>query len=266
MSSATAPLPVTTTLLVEDSDGIRFLTIHRPEVRNALSKDVLADIRAVLEHTRDDDSVSVLVVTGSGEKAFAAGADINQLKNYTPASALDAEMQRTYDLVEQFPKPTIAAVNGYALGGGCELAISCDIRIAAEGARFGLPEPTLGVLPGAGGTQRLARLIGTGRAIELILTGRFLGAEEALRVGLVTSVVPQGELLDAARETAAKIAAKGPLAVRLAKLVVRTGMDADQNTGLVVERLAQALLYGSSDKAEGAAAFLEKRTPEFTGE
>lgn len=262
------PAPSTPTLRVEDDadSGVRLVTIDRPEVRNALSKDVLADLRTVLEHSRDDDSVSVLVLTGAGDKAFAAGADITQLKDYTPATALQSEMQHTYDLVERFPKPTIAAVNGYALGGGCELAMSCDIRIASDRARFGLPEPSLGVLPGAGGTQRLGRLIGTGRAIELILTGRFVDAEEALRVGLVTSVVPPAELIDAARATAATIASKGPLAVRLAKLVVRTGMDADQTTGLVVERLAQALLYGSSDKAEGTAAFLEKRDPEFTGE
>lgn len=259
-------LPATSTLDVEVSGRIALVTINRPEVRNSLSRQVLDDLGAVLAHAEQDETIGALVFTGVGDKAFAAGADITQLQNYTPASALESHMQRTYDAIEQFPKPTIAAVNGYALGGGCELAMSCDIRIASSRARFGLPEPTLGVLPGAGGTQRLGRLVGVGRAIEMILTGRFIDAEEALRVGLVTQVAEPDALLAAARETAETILAKGPLAVRLAKLVVRTGLDADQNTGLVVERLAQALLYGSSDKAEGAAAFLDKRTPDFKGE
>ncbi len=194
-----------------------------------------------------------------------AGADISQLQHYTLHTGLDAEMQRLFDEIEAFEKPTIAAVNGFALGGGCELAMACDIRIAAEHARFGLPETTLSVLPAAGGTQRLARLVGTGRAIELILTGRFVDAAEALRIGLVTSVVPADGLAAEARRVAEQILAKGPLAVRLAKLVIRAGMDADQRTGLVVERLAQALLYTTADKREGAAAFLAKRAPAFEG-
>lgn len=258
-------LPDTPTLDVEVTERIAVVTINRPEVRNSLSRQVLDDLNTMLANAEQDDAIGALVFTGAGDKAFAAGADITQLQNYTPASALESYMQRTYDAIEQFGKPTIAAVNGYALGGGCELAMSCDIRIASSGAKFGLPEPTLGVLPGAGGTQRLGRLVGVGRAIEMILTGRFADAEEALRIGLVTSIAEPDELLPAARETAT-ILAKGPLAVRLAKLVVRTGLDADQSTGLVVERLAQALLYGSSDKAEGAAAFLDKRAPEFKGE
>ena len=259
-------LPESSTLDVVVDQRVATVTINRPEVRNSLSRQVLDDLNAVLDHAEHDDTIGALVFTGAGDKAFAAGADITQLKNYTPHSALESYMQRTYDAVEQFAKPTIAAVNGYALGGGCELAMSCDIRIASTRAKFGLPEPTLGVLPGAGGTQRLGRLVGVGRAIEMILTGRFLDADEALRVGLVTSVTEPDELLATARSTADTILSKGPLAVRLAKLVVRTGLDADQNTGQVVERLAQALLYGSSDKAEGAAAFLDKRTPNFTGE
>ncbi|MFN3339042.1 MAG: enoyl-CoA hydratase/isomerase family protein [Dietzia sp.] len=260
-----SPVPETPTLHVAISDGVCLVTINRPEVRNALSTQVLTDITAVLDHVRDDDEVSVLVITGAGDKAFIAGADITQLQHYTPSTALESAMQCAFDAIEDFPKPTIAAINGFALGGGCELAMSCDIRIASECAKLGLPETNLGVLPGAGGTQRLARLVGTGRAIEMILTGRFIDAEEALRIGLVTSVVAPDALLHAARETAATIAAKGPLAVRLAKLVVRAGMDADQGTGQVVERLAQAVLYGSEDKAEGTAAFLGKRTAEFQG-
>ena len=203
----------------------------------------------------------MVVFTGAGEKAFVAGADIAQVRTYTLHTALSSDLQRLYDDVEAFEKPTIAAVNGFALGGGCELAMSCDIRIAADTARFGLPETNLSVLPAAGGTQRLARLVGTGRAIEMILTGRLVDAAEAARIGLVTSVVPGSELLDTAREVAGQIMAKGPLAVRLAKLVIRSGMDADQRTGLVVERLAQALLYTTDDKNEGADAFLAKRRP-----
>src|SRR6185312_9661524 len=188
--------------------------------------------------------------TGAGDKAFVAGADISQVRSYTLHTALSSDLQRLYDDVEAFEKPTIAAVNGFALGGGCELAMSCDIRIAAETARFGLPETNLSVLPAAGGTQRLARLVGTGRAIEMILTGRLVNADE---------------LLAKAREVAGQISAKGPLAIRLAKLVIRSGMDADQRTGLVVERLAQALLYTTDDKAEGTEAFLAKRPPVFKG-
>jgi enoyl-CoA hydratase/carnithine racemase len=253
------------TLLTEVDRGIAVVTINRPEVRNAVSRQVLADLRAVLDRFRDDDAVGVLVFTGAGPKAFVAGADISQLKGYTMHTGLDSEMQRLYDEIEDYPKPTIAAVNGYALGGGCELAMSCDIRVAADTARFGLPETNLSVLPGAGGTQRLARLVGTGRAIELILTGRMIDADEAHHIGLVTAVAPQEDLLETARQVAGQILAKGPLAIRLAKLVVRSGMDADQRTGQVVERLAQALLYTSADKHEGATAFLEKRRPMFTG-
>jgi enoyl-CoA hydratase/carnithine racemase len=253
------------TLLIEVSGGLATVTINRPEVRNAMNAQVLADIRAALARLRTDDEVGAVVFTGAGEKAFVAGADINQLRHYTIESGLVSEMQRLYDEVEAFEKPTIAAVNGFALGGGCELALACDIRIAAEHARFGLPETTLSVLPAAGGTQRLARLVGTGRAIELILTGRFVDAAEAMRIGLVTSVVPADGLAAEARRVAEQILAKGPLAVRLAKLVIRTGMDADQRTGLVVERLAQTVLYTTADKAEGTSAFLEKRPPRFEG-
>ncbi|WP_277453415.1 enoyl-CoA hydratase-related protein [Janibacter sp. DB-40] len=253
------------TLLVEVVDRVATVTINRPDVRNAVSAQVQADLRSFLTAARDDDSIGAVVFTGAGEKAFVAGADIAQLAGYTLHTGLASQMQKLYDEVEAFEKPTIAAVNGYALGGGCELAMACDIRVASETARFGLPETNLSVLPGAGGTQRLARLVGTGRAIEMILTGRMVPADEALSFGLVTTVVAPDELLGAAREVADQVLAKGPLAVRLAKLVVRSGMDADQHTGLVVERLAQALLYTSDDKREGTEAFLAKRPAEFTG-
>lgn len=257
--------PAHPTLAVEVTDRLAVVTIDRPRVRNALSHQVLADLRAVLAEARERDDVGVLAITGAGGSAFVAGADIAELCDYDVRTGLDAEMQRTFDEIEAFEKPTVAAVNGFALGGGCELAMACDIRVAAENARFGLPETNLAVLPGAGGTQRLARLVGTGRAIELILTGRSVDAAEAHAYGLVTSVVPADELLDAVRGLARTILAKGPLAVRLATLVVRAGMDADQRTGQVVERLAQALLYTTGDKREGAAAFLEKRPPSFRG-
>jgi enoyl-CoA hydratase/carnithine racemase len=174
-------------------------------------------------------------------------------------------MQAFCDEVEGYEKPTIAAVNGYALGGGCELAMACDIRIASENARFGLPEVTLGILPGAGGTQRLSRLIGKGRAVEMILTGRMMGAEEALSAGLVSKVVPQEGLMDTVKETAGQVLSKGPLAVRLAKLAVQAGYETDQRTGLLIERLAQAILFTSEDKREGTSAFVEKRRPDFKG-
>jgi enoyl-CoA hydratase/carnithine racemase len=253
------------TVTVQVADRVAVVTIDRPEVRNALSNQVLVELGAALTRLQDDDAAGVVVFTGAGDRAFVAGADISELRDYTPQTALASDIQRLFDRIEEFPKPTIAAVNGVALGGGCELAMACDIRIAAETARFGLPETALAVLPGAGGTQRLARLVGTGRAVELILTGRVVPATEALDIGLVTSVVPPDRLMTAAREVAAQILTKGPLAVRLAKLVIRAGMDADQRTGQVIERLAQALLYAGEDKREGAEAFLAKRPPQFTG-
>jgi enoyl-CoA hydratase/carnithine racemase len=257
--------PTYDTLLTDVTVGVALITINRPDVRNAVNRQVQLDIRAALNEFRDNDAVAVIVFTGAGEKALFAGADIAQVRQYTMHTALSSDLQRLYDDVEAYEKPTIAAVNGFALGGGCELAMSCDIRIAADTARFGLPGTNLSVLPAAGGTQRLARLVGTGRAIEMLLTGRLVNAAEAQHIGLVTSVVPGSELMDKAREIAGQIMAKGPLAVRLAKFVIRSGMDADQRTGLVVERLAQALLYTTDDKAEGADAFLAKRRPVFQG-
>jgi enoyl-CoA hydratase/carnithine racemase len=250
---------------VEVDDRLAVVTITRPEVRNALNRQVVAGLRDALADLRDRDDVGVVAITGAGGKAFVAGADVGQLRSYDLHSGLDAALQRAFDELETFPKPTVAAVNGFALGGGCELAMACDVRIASDNARFGLPETGLSILPGAGGTQRLARLVGTGRAIEMILTGRFVDAAEAQAIGLVTAVVPPEGLRAELRALADRILAKGPLAVRLAKLVVRAGMDADQRTGQVVERLAQALLFTTADKAEGTSAFLEKRPPAYQG-
>lgn len=251
---------------VDVTDQIATVTIDRPRAGNAIDAAVLDELRVALPRLDDDDTVQAVIFTGAGEKSFAAGADIGQLRDYTVHTGLSAEMQRLYDKIEAFAKPTLAAINGYALGGGCELAMACDIRVAADHARLGLPETGLGVLPGAGGTQRLARLTGLGRAVEVILTGRAVDADEALRIGLVTAVVPAAELLRVARETAHGILARGPLAVRLAKLVVRGGFDTDQRTGELMERLAQAVLYTTADKREGAEAFLAKRRPRFSGD
>ncbi len=253
------------TVLASVEEGVGTITINRPEVRNALSTQVLGDIRGALAEFRHDDRVGVVVFTGAGDRAFAAGADIGELRERTFLDALASTMQAVYDEVEAYEKPTIAAVNGLALGGGCELAMACDIRIAAENAKFGQPEVALSIIPGAGGTQRLARLVGKGRAVELILTGRIFDAEEALRIGLVTRILPPDELTKAVMETAWQILSKGPLAVRLAKLAVQTGFETDLKTGLVIERLAQAVLFTSEDKREGTSAFLEKREPEFEG-
>ena len=253
------------TLRTDKQRGIGCIVVDRPDVRNAMNRRVMEDLRRALDEFREDDGVGVVVFTGAGEKAFVAGADIGELRERTARDGLAAKMQRLCDEIEGYEKPTVAAVNGYALGGGLELAMACDIRIASENARFGLPETALSIIPGAGGTQRLARLVGKGRALEMILTGRALDAEEAWAIGLVTKVVPQAGLMDTARETAGQILSKGPLAVRLARLAVQTGFETDQRTGLVVERLAQALLYASEDKREGTSAFIEKRKPHFRG-
>ncbi len=253
------------TILTSVEENVGTIIINRPEVRNALSTQVLGDIRGALAEFRHDDEVGVVVFTGAGDRAFAAGADINELRERTFLDALASLMQAVYDEIEDYEKPTIAAVNGLALGGGCELAMACDIRIASENARFGQPEVNLSIIPGAGGTQRLARLVGKGKATEMILTGEIIGAEEAHRVGLVTRVISSDELVDAVRETARSIMSKGPLAIRLAKLAIRTGFETDLKTGLVIERLAQAVLLTSEDKREGTSAFLEKREPEFKG-
>lgn len=253
------------TIRTEVTENLGIITINRPESRNALNPTVIREVREVLEDFADNGRVGAVVFTGSGEKAFVAGSDITALATYTPIDGLNARMQRFFDYLEDYELPTIAAVNGFALGGGMELAMACDIRVAAQGARFGLPETNLGIIPGAGGTQRLSRLVGRGRAVELILTGRLFDAAEALRIGLVTEVVPADELMDAVRTTAGQILAKGPLAIRLAKLVIKNGAETDQRTGLLLERLAQSLLYASADKKEGLNAFLEKRPALFTG-
>ena len=252
-------------ILLERQDAIGIITINRPEVRNALNRLTIEEMNDAFEKLEQDETIGVIVFTGAGEKAFVAGADINQVRSSQPFDALTSTISNFFRKVEMCPKATIAAVNGFALGGGCELALSCDIRIAGENAKFGLPELNLAIIPGAGGTQRLARLIGKSRAMNFILTGEFLLAAEAKESGLVANVVPQDGLWRAVEETAGKILAKGPLAVQLAKLAINNGTETDIQTGLVIEKLAQAVLYGSLDKEEGTAAFLEKRPASFIG-
>ncbi|MDF2681771.1 MAG: enoyl-CoA hydratase [Brevibacillus sp.] len=252
-------------IAVQKKEGIGLITINRPEVRNALDLGTLREMEEALDKWRHDEDVRAVIFTGAGEKSFAAGADIAQLQKRTMIDALLPNMTATYRKIEEYEKPTIAAINGFALGGGLELALACDIRIAALNAKLGLPELNLGIMPGAGGTQRLSRIIGKGRAMELILTGEIITAERAEQIGLISRAVPQEELLPVANEYASKIATKGPLAVRLAKAVVHQGADIELGTALFLEKLAQTVLMGSVDKLEGTQAFLEKRKPKFEG-
>lgn len=251
---------------IETNNQLAFIIINRPEVRNALNMETVDEIQSALHELELNETIQCVVFTGGGEKSFAAGADISQLKDRTGLETLvNRGMQQVYDYIESYPKPTIAMVNGYALGGGCELAMSCDIRIASTNAKLGLPELNLSIIPGAGGTQRLARLVGKGKALEMILTGKIVSGEEAKMCGLVSELVQPKELLAKTEEVAEKIISKGPLAVRLAKLSINAGLETDIKTGLVIEKLAQALLMSTEDKKEGTQAFLEKRKPKFQG-
>ncbi|WP_153731760.1 enoyl-CoA hydratase/isomerase family protein [Sporosarcina obsidiansis] len=251
-------------ILVEKTNQLAYVIINLPEQRNPLSKDTLKEMKDALEELKYDEETKCIIFTGQGDKSFAAGADISQLKDKVPLDVLlPGSMQETYDYIEAYDKPTIAMINGFALGGGCELAMACDIRIASDNARFGLPELNLGIIPGAGGTQRMARLIGKGKAIELILTGKIISAMEAEKIGLVSEVVSKEQLKEAVEHTAGQILSKGPLAVKLAKMVIHTGFDTDTKTGQIVEKLAQAILFSTKDKNEGISAFLEKRQAEF---
>lgn len=247
------------------SGPLGVITVDRQSHRNALNTVVIQELRDAMDNLVNQDGIAVIAFTGAGEKAFVAGADVNELAQRTAADGLQATLQHLYDDVESCPKPTIAGVKGFALGGGCELAMACDIRIAAENARFGLPETALGILPGAGGTQRLPRLVGTGRALEMILTGRIIDANEAKNIGLVTHVVSAESLMDEVLSTAEQLGKKGPLALRLARTVVRNGAENDQRTGMLLEQLAQSVLYTTADKNEGTEAFIEKRAPAFQG-
>jgi enoyl-CoA hydratase len=244
---------------------VALLTVDRPDARNALDGDTVEEFHRALAEARSAGA-GVLIVTGAGNKAFVSGADIRAIRARKRDDALASINSRLMSAVEAHPAVTIAAVNGYALGGGCELALACDLRIAAEGAVFGLPEPSLGIIPGAGGTQRLPRLVGLGRAKEMILTGARWDAAKALAAGLVSEVVPPADLLPAARRMAERVLALGPLAVRLAKLALNASSEMPLSAGLLYESTAQAITFDSKDKSEGTTAFLEKRPPRFTGE
>ena len=252
-------------LLVKKSQGIALITINRPEKRNALDSQTWREVEVVVEELEADDAVQVIIFTGAGDQCFAAGSDIAQIKKRNLIDGLAAPSQRTLMRLEATEKPVIAAVNGFALGGGCELSMACDVRIASENARFGQPEVNLGIMPGAGGTQRLAALVGVGKAKELILTGDIIDAHEAHRIGLVNQVVPAEQLLETARKCAKKMMRKGPLAVRMAKIAINTGAKFGPAAGMVAERLGQACLMTTEDKVEGTSAFLEKRAADFQG-
>jgi enoyl-CoA hydratase len=253
------------TLLLDIKNNIAVVTLNRPDKLNALNAQTINDLDSVFSELKNNDDVYVVILTGSGEKAFVAGADIKELNKLDMISAKEfAEKgQAVFNKIEKFDKPVIAAVNGFALGGGCELSLACHIRIASENAKFGQPEVNLGIIPGYGGTQRLARLINTGRALEYILTADMIDADTAFRIGLVNKVYPQAELLDKAFEMAKKITSKGQQAIRLAVKAVNAVDEMSLKEGQNLEAGLFALCCGTEDFKEGTSAFLEKRKPEF---
>jgi enoyl-CoA hydratase len=254
-------------LLFEVSDKIARITFNRPNVLNALNRKTMDELGDCLKKVRADDDIRVLILTGAGEKAFIAGADINELSQQTPVNGREFTLygQEIIHRLETLGKPAIAAINGFALGGGCELALACTLRIASRNAKLGQPEVKLGIIPGYGGSQRLPRLCGKGVAHELILTGEMISAEEALRVGLVNRVVESGELLATAEAIAKKIIANAPLAVKYALEAVEHGMEMPQEEGLYLEATLFGLCCATQDMREGTRAFLEKRPPKFEG-
>jgi enoyl-CoA hydratase len=254
-------------LRVEKSDGIATVTVNRPKALNALNEETLGELLACFEGLEADPTIRAVILTGAGEKAFVAGADIAAMKDLDAAAARDFALlgHKVMHVIEHLSKPVIAAVNGFALGGGCELALACDIRLAGDNARFGQPEVNLGVLPGFGGTQRLPRLIGKGRAKELLFTGDMIDAGEAFRLGLVNRVVPPGELLGAARDLATKIAGKGAFAVALCKDAINNGLEMESDKACRFEADHFALCFATADQKEGMSAFLEKRPAVFSG-
>ena len=274
MVSATATLspslttaPPLTNVLYEKKDAIAYVTVNRPKVLNALNTPTWKDLRIAFEIARDDATVRGVILTGAGDKAFIAGADISELAQ---ATALEAEQssrfgQQVLDFIENLGKPVIAAVNGFALGGGCETAMACTIRIAAESAKFGQPEVALGLIPGGGGTQRLPRLVGKGRALQLILSGEMITAQEAYRIGLVNEIAPAGGLIQRAEAILKKIASNAPIAIKFALEAANRGLEMSQGDGLLLEASYFGLCAATEDKTEGTAAFLGKRAAQFHG-
>jgi enoyl-CoA hydratase/carnithine racemase len=254
-------------LLLERDGALAILTINRPKVLNALNSQTIDELRRAILELKRDDSVRVLILTGAGDKSFVAGADINELAVLSPNGGREHALrgQHVFDLVENMGKPVIAAVNGYALGGGCELAMSCTLRLAADSARIGQPEISLGLIPGYAGTQRLPRLVGRGKAMEMVLTGAPLSAEEAMRVGLVNRVVPAADLMAEARKLASQLAANAPIAMQYIINAVNKGSGMPFAEACQYEATLFGLVASTDDMKEGTAAFLEKRKPQFKG-
>jgi enoyl-CoA hydratase len=250
---------------IDVENYIATITINRPEALNAMNKVVVAELKKAMEDCVENDDVNVIVITGAGEKAFVAGADIKAMQKMSGREALEfsREGQELTMIIENSPKPVIAAINGFALGGGCEIALACDMRIASENAKFSQPEVALGIIPGWGGTQRLPRLIGKGRAIEIITSAEMIDAEEALRIGLVNHVTPQQELMEKVHSLATSILKNGPAAVGAALKCIHKGFDEHLENGLDVELNAFAELFETDEQREGTAAFVEKRRPNF---
>lgn len=254
-------------VLLEKADRIATLTINRPKALNALNKDTLLEIKAAVESVRDDDEVDVLIITGAGDKAFVAGADITYMLDINAMQAREFGMigQAAFSLIETMSKPAIAAINGFTLGGGCELAMACDFRFCSEKSQFGQPEVRLGVTPGFGGTQRLPRLVGLGMAKQILYTGDNIDAQEALRIGLVNKIVPEAELMAYVKKIAKSISARGAIAVRLCKDAVNEGMQTDIDRAMSIEADIFGLCFATEDQKEGMKAFVEKRKAEFKG-
>jgi enoyl-CoA hydratase len=254
-------------VLYEKKGAIAYVTVNRPKVLNALNTPTWKDLRTAFEDARDDTAIRGVILTGAGNKAFIAGADISELAH---VAAFEAEQssrfgQQVLDLIEDLGKPVIAAVNGFALGGGCETAMACTIRLAVDTAKFGQPEVTLGLVPGGGGTQRLPRLVGKGRALQLILSGEMISAQEAYRIGLVNEIVPATDLITRAEAILKKIASNAPIAVKFALEAANKGLETSQGEGLLLEASYFGLCAATEDKKEGTTAFLEKRAPQFRG-
>lgn len=252
-------------ILIERRDKVGIITINRPEVRNALDKSTWRLLHCAFIELDNDPAIRVIVVTGSGEKAFVAGADLNSLKVRSAVETMCGETPTIVGAIENTMKPTIAAINGFALGGGLELAMACDIRICSKAAKLGQTEINVGILPGAGGTQRLSRLVGPAKAKEMIFTGKMITAEEAEKIGLVNSVAEPQELMEKTLAMAKDIADKSSITIQVAKQVINQGLNADLATGLMLEKFGQSFIFGTDDRVEGIAAFLEKRPPSFTG-
>jgi len=254
-------------LEIEKKGAVQIIRINRPRALNALNKATINELQQEFSFHWSDDSIRCVVITGAGDKAFVAGADITEIDDLDVRSGTDFSAHGLYVMktIQNYPKPVIAAVNGFALGGGCELAMACDIRLASDKAKFGQPEVNLGIIPGFGGTQRLSRLVGRGKAMQLILTGEMISAEEAHRIGLVDEVYPHAELMDKAMAMAELIASKAPVAIQLGKECINRGFDVNLTAGCDLEKANFGVICGTGDKAEGIEAFLEKRKPKFTG-